>query len=113
MSYQFTAVQASTYLHAIATGDLTQENMRRFLVDTHQAAVDQSRESILLESRLAGSSLGLNSIYSVIVERSPHGSVFKRIAYVDTNPDQLPERAEFTQMAASRLGVKCQLFHSV
>ena len=113
MHYVFTAVKAPTHLHAVATGELTAENMRRFLVDAHRAAVGRNYDSLLVESRFSGRSLELSSIYSVIEERSPDGSIFKRIAYVDNNPDQLPDRAEFAQVAASRLGVNVRLFRTV
>jgi hypothetical protein len=113
MDYQLTIVRTPTYLHATGTGDHTADNVRRFLADAHRAAVASNCDAMLLEMRFSGPSLALGSIYSIVAEASRDGSWFKRIAYVDANPTHSPDRAEFAEVAANKLGVNMRLFRSV
>lgn len=113
MDYHLTIVRTPKYLHATGTGDHTMENMLRFLSDAHRAAVQSNCDSMLLELSFSGPSLDLGSIYTIISRASRDGSWFKRIAYVDTNPARLPDRAEFAEMAANKLGVNVRLFGTV
>jgi len=112
MDYQFTVVEAPTYVHVIGAGALTAENMRRFLIDAHRSAVERHCDSLLLEPNFSGPSLNFGSIYSIICERSPDGSRYKRIAYVETDQERHQEQAEFAEMAANKLGVNVRLFRS-
>ena len=113
MDYRFTIEQHPTYLHAIATGDTTPENVRRFLLDAYHASIGRQRQSFLLELRLSGPSLDLASIYSVISERSFDGAMLGRIAYVDSSPEHASEMAEFAELAAQNRGVNVRLFRTV
>ena len=113
MDYQLTIVRTPTYLHATATGDHTADNVLRFLADAHRAAVASNCDAMLLELNFSGPSLPLGSIYSIIAAASRDGSWFKRIAYVDVNPAHSPDRAEFAEVAANKLGVNVRLFRSV
>ncbi|HKE95456.1 MAG TPA: hypothetical protein VKB34_14175 [Povalibacter sp.] len=111
--YQFTAAVVGRYLHVTGAGRHTADNMRRFLADAYRAATDRGCDSVLLVLRFSGPSLDLGSIYSVVTERSMDGSRLKRIAFVDTNAEHPPERAEFAEMAANKLGVNVRLFRGV
>ncbi len=113
MTYLVTIEQHHSYLHIIGTGPLTAENARQFLTDAYQAAIERNCSSILVEMRFHGPSLGLGSIYSVIVDRSPDGSKLEKIAYVDANPNQVPDAAEFAELAAQNRGVNVRLFGDV
>lgn len=110
MTYRVTIDQHHSYLHIIGTGPLTAENARQFLFDAYQAAVERNCSSILVEMRFHGPSLGLGSIYSVIADRSPDGAKLKKIAYVDANPNQERDAAEFAELAAQNRGVNVRLF---
>lgn len=71
-------------------------------------------EAVLLEVKFTGPSLNLSSLYSVIVQNSTDASIMKRIAYVDDNiKEHLPERAEFAELAANKLGLNARVFRTV
>jgi len=112
VDYQFTAIASPTHLHAIGSGTHSADNLRRFLTDTHHAAVAQNARSLLLEVRFAGPSIDLASLYAIIQDKSVDAALMKRIAYVDTT-QRLPERAEFAELAANKLGVNARAFRCV
>ena len=113
MTYHLTVERKPTYLHVIGTGSFTEENARRFLVEAHRASVELNCGSLLLDVRFTGPSMNLGSVYSIISERSPDGSMLDRIAYVDANPAHVAEVAEFAALVAMNRGVNVRLFSSV
>jgi hypothetical protein len=113
MDYQFTAIPTSTYLHAIGSGTHNPENLRRFLADTYQAALARQCTAVLLEVRFSGPSLDLANLYAIIQDHRAQASMLKRIAHVDTDSQRLPERAEFVELAANRLGLNARMFRNV
>lgn len=113
MTYRVTVEQHSTYLHVIGIGENTPENTRQFLIDANKAAVERNCNSILVDMRFSGPGLDLGSIYSVILDRSPDGAKFERIAYIDRNPNHTPDKAEFAELVAQNRGVNVRLFRSV
>lgn len=113
MTYEFKAERAPTYVHVTGAGSNTSENMMRFLIDANRAAVEHNSDTLLLEMKFSGPSLDFASIYSVISARSPTGSLFKRIAYVDLNKQQSDDRAEFATLAANNRGVNVRLFRNL
>jgi hypothetical protein len=113
MDYQFTAVPARTHLHTTGSGTHSPENLRRFLTDTHRVVLEQRWDAVLLEMQFSGPSLDLGNLYSIIVEKSTDAAILRRIAYVDRNTEHLPERAEFAELAANKLGVNARVFQTV
>ena len=113
MAYQFTVAATETYIHAIGTGDNTAENVGRFLLDAYRAALALKCDSVLLELNFSGESLSVGSIYAVIAERSSDGTQLRRIAYVDANSEHVPERSEFAELAANKLGVNVRRFRDI
>ena len=113
MDYQFTAVPTRTHLHTIGSGTHSPEYLRRFLTDTHRVVLEQRWDAVLLEMQFSGPSLDLGSLYSIIVEKSTDAAILRRIAYVDRNTEHLPERAEFAELAANKLGVNARVFQTV
>ena len=113
MDYELKVKQEPTYLHVVGEGAHTTENLRRFLIDAHRIALERKCDSMLLEQNFWGPSLSLGNIYSVVAERSIDGSLFKRIAYVDANTEHPPERMEFAELAANKLGVNVRSFRTV
>jgi len=69
--------------------------------------------AVLLELNFSGPSLDLGSLYSIILDNRTDASMLRRIAYVDTNRQHLPDRAEFVELAASKLGLNARVFHSI
>jgi hypothetical protein len=113
MEYQFNAFAKPTHLHAIGSGVHTADNIRRFLLDTNRHFRSQQFSAVLLEMRFTGPSLDFGSIYSIIVDNRADASLVKRIAYVDTNAEHLPDRTEFAELAANKLGVNARMFRTV
>jgi hypothetical protein len=113
MDYQFTAQRKDTYLHAIGSGVHSATNMRRFLADVHRLVLAEGWRAVLVEMRFEGPSLDLGSIYSILVENRERAALVDHIAYVDTNVQHLPERTEFVELAASKLGMKGRICRSV
>jgi hypothetical protein len=113
VDYHFSVAQAPSHLHAIGSGVHSPENLRRFLADTHREVLARRCNAVLLEVRFAGPSLGFASVYSIVVANSADAATLTRIAYVDRNTEHLPERAEFAELAANKLGVNARVFRSV
>jgi hypothetical protein len=113
MSYEFKVERAPKYLHVTGRGDNSEDNLRRFLLDSYRAAVEHDCDTLLMELNFAGRSLSIGSIYSVIAERSSDGSQLRHVAFVDTNLEHPRERGEFAELAASRMGVSVRCFPSV
>jgi hypothetical protein len=113
MDYQFTAIPTSTHLHAIGSGTYSPENLRRFLAETYRAVLARQCTAVLLEVRFSGPSLDLANLYAIIQDNRADASMLKRIAYVDTDTQRLPERAEFVELAANRLGLNARFFRNV
>ena len=49
MPYQLTIVEHPAYLHAIATGSHSAQNVLRFLAEAYEACVKRGHTSVLLE----------------------------------------------------------------
>jgi hypothetical protein len=111
--YQFTSTLTDSHLHAVGAGVHSAENMRRFISDTHERVLANGCQAVLLESRFEGPSLDLASIYAIVLDKHLDGAALKRVAYVDTTAQHLPERAEFAELAANRLGVNARVMHTV
>lgn len=113
MTYHFTAIAKRTHLHAIGSGTHSPEHLRKFLADTHRKVLECRSDAVLLEVNFTGPSLDLGSLYSIIVDNSSDASLLKRIAYVDSNSQHLPERAEFAELAANKLGLNARVFRTI
>jgi hypothetical protein len=113
MEYQFTAIATPAYLHVIGLGAHSTENIRRLLADTNRTLLERGLDRVLLEVRFIGPSLDFAGIYSIVVDNRADASLVKRIAYVDTNAEHLPERTEFAELAANKLGVNARVFRTV
>ena len=113
VDYQFTVIPSSTHLHAIGSGTHSPENLRRFLAETYRAVLARQCTAVLLEVRFSGPSLDLANLYAIIQDNRADASTMKRIAYVDTDTQRLPERAEFVELAANRLGLNARFFRNV
>ena len=112
MTYSFVAEMKPTYLHVRGSGEQTEENALRFLIDAYRACVERTMGRLLLEACFTGKALSMAGAYSVIVDRSHDGSMLKSIAYVDTNPAHAHAMAEFAELVAKNRGVNVRLFES-
>jgi len=109
--YRFEFAVHPTYLHATVYGAHTPENVVRFLREVYQACIANRKDSVLLDMRLDGPTMGTSSIFSVVQERSGEGRELRRIAYVDAARE--PDKAKFAETVARNRGVNVRLFDSV
>ncbi|HXF79392.1 MAG TPA: hypothetical protein VN598_11050 [Usitatibacter sp.] len=109
--YRFELAVHETYLHATVWGEHTPENASRFLREVYEACLANRKDSVLLDMRLDGPTMGTSSIFSVVQERSGDGRGLRRIAYVDGARD--PEKAKFAETVARNRGVNVRLFATV
>jgi hypothetical protein len=113
MDYYLTVQRLPAYVHATGTGVLNEENARRFLFEAYVAAVESECDSLLLDMRFVGPPMNFGSVYAVVAERSSDGSMLKRIAYVDANPENAAGTSEFAELAAVKRGVNVRLFGTI
>jgi hypothetical protein len=109
--YRFDPVVHATYLHATVYGAHTPENASRFLREVYEACIANQKDSVLLDMRLEGPTMGTSSIFSVVQERSGAGRELRRIAYIDATRE--PEKAVFAETVARNRGVNVRFFRSV
>jgi len=109
--YEITIQVREGYLHATVHGDHTPENALRFLREVYEACMKHRIDSVLLEMRLEGPTMGTVNIFSVVQERSTAGRELRRIAYVDGGRD--PAKAKFAETVARNRGVNVRLFATV
>ena len=110
-AYRFELAVHPAYLHATVYGAHTPENAMRFLREVYEACVANQKDSVLLDMRLEGPTMGTSSIFSVVQQRSGEGRELRRIAYVDAARG--PEKAKFAETVARNRGVNVRLFSSV
>ena len=109
--YQLAIEIHDSYVHATATGEHKAENALRFLKEAYEACLENGKDSVLLEMRLEGPTMGAGNIFSVVQQRSEPGRELRRVAYVDGGRD--PEKAKFAETVARNRGVNVRLFASV
>jgi hypothetical protein len=112
-AYRFRVEKKPAYVHISGSGTHSAEDLRRFLTDAARAAAASRCDSVLLELNFTGGSLDFGSLYPIIRERAADAKHFKRIAFVDVNPQHRVDRAEFVELAAIQLGVNVQRFQCV
>ena len=110
--YRVTFVVRAQYLHAIATGPRTPENMLGVLREVHAACMEGGWTSVLLEVRLSGASLDNWEIFRVVSQRSAEGARLGRIAYVDVSSAS-GDKKRFAETVAMNRGVNVRLFPDV
>ena len=109
--YRFELAVHPTYVHATVYGAHTPENAMRFLREVYEACIANQKDSVLLDMRLEGPTMGTSSIFGVVQERSGEGRELRRIAYVDSARE--PEKTRFAETVARNRGVNVRLFASV
>lgn len=109
MPYQLTIVEHSDYVHAIATGTHSAQNVLRFLAEAYEACVKRGHTSVLVEVNFTGPSLDVTSIYRVISQRVAEATKLARVAYVDSSGRDA-NRKEFAESVALNRGVNVRLF---
>ncbi len=109
--YRFSVEVHENYVHATVTGEHKAEHALRFLREAYEACMENGKDSVLLEMRLEGPTMGVGNIFSVIQQRTEPGRELRRIAYVDGSRD--PAKAKFAETVARNRGVNVRLFATV
>ena len=112
MPYQLTVEEHRGYLHAIATGTHSAQNVLRFLAEAHEACVKSGHTSVLVEVNFTGPSLDVTSIYRVISQRVADATKLARVAYVDSSGRDA-NRKEFAESVALNRGVNVRFFRDL
>jgi hypothetical protein len=102
------------YLHATVTGSNSAENVLSYLAAVHSACAQRNCAAVLIEENLQGPGLGIASIYRVVSEASSNTRpAVRRIAYVDVNPEHVPEHMKIAETFAYNRGVNVRVFATV
>ena len=110
--YRLTIEKHPTYLHAKGEGPRTAENVLRYFRETHEACMSTGILDVLMDMGFSGPGFDFSTIFAVISERAPLGMKLRRVAYVESSPEQAP-RAEFAETIAVNRGVNVKLFPSI
>jgi hypothetical protein len=112
MSYELTITQKPGYLHAVATGTNSQENVARYLQAVLQECVARECPRVLIEERLAGPRLGTLNVFEVASAGSERvAGKLKAVAYVDVNAQG--QLMKFAETVAVNRGLPARVFASV
>lgn len=86
MAFSVKFTQKPTYLHAVATGDNTREDVMGYLRDVLRECMTHQYTRVLIEERLAGPRLGPVDVFDIAAQGTNEaGGVMQAIAYVDVN----------------------------
>ena len=112
MSYQLKIEQKPGFLHAVATGRNTRENVQRYLQDVLRECLARGCGRVLIEERLEGPRLETGDVCDIAVEGAARGgTTLLAIAYVDVNA-QGP-LMKFAEDVAVNRGVRVRVFGTV
>jgi hypothetical protein len=112
MSYKLTFTQKPGYLHAVVTGENSEEMVMRYLEELQRECAARNCRRLLIEERLEGPRLGTTSVFEIASEASERAQgQFNAIAYVDVNADG--DRMKFAETVAVNRGHPVRVFSSV
>ena len=102
------------YLHVTVTGRNTAANVRKYLLDIHEACVQRKCTVVLIEENLQGPGLGIGTIHDIVSQASKNTRpVVTKIAYVDANKEHPPGPMGFAETVAVNRGVNVRVFPDV
>jgi hypothetical protein len=86
MTYKLTIDPKPKYLHAIATGRNSRENVERYVEEVVRECTVRNCFKVLIEERLEGPRVGTLDIFGIISKGSDRfRGILRAIAYVDVN----------------------------
>ena len=104
----------STYLHLIAEGDTTVEDVAGYLAEVLKKCIELHCPNVLIEENLKGPSLGIFAVYEIVTKICwQAASVVRHVAYVDVSPEHKKEVNQFAETTAVNRGVNIKLFDAV
>jgi hypothetical protein len=113
MSYKVAFGQKAGYLHAVATGTNSKQNVVRYLADILHECVARDCFRVLIEERLEGPRMGTMDIFE-IASQAPSRAAGRLpvIAYVDVNSTRRSDM-KFAENVAVNRGIFVRVFPSV
>ena len=114
MAYTLKIRKQGTYLHMIAEGDSTAEDVAGYLSEGLKKCIELRCPNVLIEENLKGPSLSIFEVYEIVTKICwQAASVARHVAYVDTNPESKKEVNQFAETTAVNRGVNVKLFETV
>ena len=112
-SYKLTLTQKFGYVHAVATGENSVENMKGYLEDLVRECAARGDRRVLVEERFVGPRLGMVDIFDLASSISDRArGLFEAIAYVDINAES-DLNAKFGENVAVNRGLRVRVFRTV
>jgi hypothetical protein len=111
-SYTLTLTEESNYLHAIVTGENSEQVVRGYLAELLREGLARGCTRLLIEERLEGRRLGTLQVFNIAVEgtESARGH-FNAIAFVDVFAQG--ELMKFAEDVAVNRGLRVAVFSTV
>ena len=112
-SYKLTVDQKAGYVHAVASGPNTVENITGYLEELLAICLARGHRRVLVEERLAGPRLGLTDVFQIASTMSDRAlGLFEAVAFVDVNA--VNERnLKFGENVAINRGLRACMFRTV
>ncbi|HXZ55391.1 MAG TPA: hypothetical protein VEH03_08045 [Burkholderiales bacterium] len=112
-SYKLTVTRKAGYVHAIASGPNTQENMKGYLEELLAQCIAQGHRRVLIEERLVGPRIGMMDVFdlgSVMSDRAR--AQIEALAFVDINAKD-DRNLKFGENVAVNRGLRARMFRTV
>ena len=114
MAHTLKVRNQGSYLHLIAEGDTTVEDVTGYLAEALKKCTELRCPNVLIGENLKGPSLGIFAVYEIVTKICwQAASVVRQVAYVDTNPESKKEVNQFAETTAINRGVNVKLFETV
>jgi hypothetical protein len=112
-SYTLSYAQKTGYVHAVATGRNSMENMHAYLEDLVRECAARGDRRVLVEERFDGPRLGMVDVFDLASAVSDRArGLFDAIAYVDVNAEN-DLNAKFGENVAVNRGLRVRVFRKV
>ena len=111
--YTLNFTQKPGYVHAVATGKNSVENMHAYLEELVRECAARGDRRVLIEERLVGPRLGMVDVFdlaSAVSERAR--GLFEAIAYVDINAEN-DLNIKFGENVAVNRGLRVRVFRKI
>lgn len=113
MPFSVTLDERPAYLHAVVTGENTQENVMGYLREILQQCIARGCARVLIEERLSGPRLGPVEVFDIAAQGSGEAAgALKAIAFVDVYADG-SATMKFAENVAVNRGLPVRMFGSV
>jgi len=112
MPYKVTFMLKPTYLHAVVTGENSEENVSGYLEEILRECKARDCHRLLIEERLEGPRLGTMSVFQIASQGAGRArGQFEAIAYVDLNAKG--DLMKFAETVAFNRSLPVSVFSSV